>query len=100
MLKHIVMWKLKENAEGNSKTENAEKIKRDLEALVGQIEVIRHLEVGININETSQNYDVVLVSEFDNMDDLSKYANDERHLKIVKYIKKVVESRIASDYII
>lgn len=98
MIKHIVMWKLKENAEGRSKHENAEIIKKDLEALVGQIDVIRHLEVGININETNQNYDVVLVSEFDNMDDLSKYANDERHLKVVKFVKMVVENRIAADY--
>lgn len=98
MIKHIVMWKLKENAEGNSKADNAKIIKRDLEALVGQVDVIRHLEVGINIKEDSQNYDVVLVSDFDNMEDLSKYANDERHLKVVKFVKKVVEDRIAVDY--
>ena len=33
MIKHIVMWKLKENAEGKTKEENAEIIKNGLEGL-------------------------------------------------------------------
>lgn len=33
MIKHIVMWKLKDEAEGNSKAENAQIIKNSLEDL-------------------------------------------------------------------
>jgi hypothetical protein len=49
MIKHIVMWKLEENAEGNTKLENAKIIKEKLEALVGIIPEIVELEVGIDI---------------------------------------------------
>ena len=35
MLKHIVMWKLKEFAEGKTKAENALIMKESLERLVG-----------------------------------------------------------------
>ena len=38
MIKHIVMWKLKDFAEGGSKLENAKKIKDMLEALKDKIE--------------------------------------------------------------
>ena len=37
MVRHIVFWKLKENAEGNDKLKNAEIIKEKLEALNGKI---------------------------------------------------------------
>ena len=50
MLKHIVVWKLKDFAEGASKDENAHKMKALLEGLKKKIKVIKTLEVGININ--------------------------------------------------
>lgn len=98
MIKHIVNWKLKDFAEGKTKLENSNKMKKDLEGLVGKIDVIKSLEVGINIKEDPQNYDVVLVSEFKSMEDLKIYANDPRHVEVGRYIKLIVESRVAVDY--
>ena len=37
MLKHVVMWKLKETAEGKTKAENAQFMKEHLEALWGVV---------------------------------------------------------------
>lgn len=48
MLKHIVMWKLKEFAEGKTKAENALIMKESLERLVGIVPEIISLQVGIN----------------------------------------------------
>ena len=48
MLKHIVMWKLKEFAEGKTKAENALIMKENLERLVGIVPEIISLQVGIN----------------------------------------------------
>ncbi|WP_045517636.1 Dabb family protein, partial [Clostridium sporogenes] len=50
MIKHIVMWKLKEFAEGKSKLENANKIKMSLEDLQNKIDALKLIEVGVNIN--------------------------------------------------
>ena len=87
MIKHIVMWKFKEEAEGKSKEDNIKIIKKDLEDLVGQIPQIRSLEVGINKTEDKTAYDAVLVSTFDTMDDLRTYKEDPRHKKAAAYNK-------------
>lgn len=98
MIKHVVMWKLKENAEGSSKIENGELIKSKLENLKGEIKELKDIEVGINIVDDPGAYDVVLYSAFDNKENLKKYATDPKHLEVVDFIKKVVESRIVVDY--
>lgn len=98
MIKHIVMWKLQEFADGRNKLENAKIIKEKLEALVGIIPEIVKLEVGIDILGTSQSYDVVLVSEFKSLEDLNIYANHPEHLKVGEFVGKVREDRIAVDY--
>ena len=48
MLKHIVMWKLKEFSEGKTKVENAIIMKESLERLVGIVPEIKSLQVGSN----------------------------------------------------
>ena len=40
MIKHIVMWKLKENAEGNTKEINSLEIKRQIESLKERIDKV------------------------------------------------------------
>jgi hypothetical protein len=92
------MWKLKENAEGNTKEINSLEIKRQIESLKGRIDKVLELEVGINFEESSQAYDVVLYSTFHSKDDLNYYQNNEEHLKVVNFIKKVIEERIVVDY--
>jgi len=98
LIKHIVMWKLKEFAEGKSKLENAQIIKSDLEALKDKIEQIKYIEVGININESEQAYDVVLYSEFNSMEDLNTYQNHPEHVKVAEFVGKVREARVVTDY--
>lgn len=98
MLKHIVMWKLKEFAEGNAKSENANIIKRDLENLKDKINQLKFIEVGIDINKSAQAYDIVLYSEFENTEDLNIYQNHPEHLKIAKFIGNAKEERVVVDY--
>ncbi len=47
MIKHIVLWKLKDNVGGKSKLENALRLKKELESLNGKIPGMLLLEVGI-----------------------------------------------------
>lgn len=100
MLKHIVLFKLKENAEGASKEENAKKIKRDLEALTGKIPQIRRMEVGINCIPGEAAYDVAIYSEFANEQELSFYAKHPEHVKVAEFVGKVRESRVVVDYVV
>jgi len=100
MLKHIVLFKLKSSAEGSSKEENAKRMKREIEALKGKISLIRHIEVGINAVPADGAYDVAIYSEFADAKDLEIYAKHPEHMKVVEFVKKVVESRAVVDYLI
>ncbi|HEY8365319.1 MAG TPA: Dabb family protein [Haloplasmataceae bacterium] len=93
MIKHIVMWKLKEDCKDKGMS-----IKEKLENLQKIIPYVIKIEVGINILDSSQAYDVVLYSEFNNTDDLNRYQNHEEHLLVVDFIKSVTEKRIVVDY--
>lgn len=98
MVKHIVMWKLKETAEGEDKKTNAIKIKKKLEALQDIMPGAYKMEVGINYNPGG--YDVVLYSEFDDHDALEGYQIHTEHLRVKDFIQKVITSRVVADYMI
>lgn len=97
MIKHIVMWKLDEVAEGNSRGENAAKIKRELEALVGVIDGLLRLEVGVCVN-SPKNFDLMLYSEFESLDALKAYDVHSAHQKVRDFIRKVISERTVGDY--
>lgn len=92
MIKHIVMWKFKDGEE-----ENMKKFLEGLNALKEEIPEIRSLETGININPKNE-YDAILISEFENMEDLEKYKNNPKHVKVSNMCKEIRISRQAIDY--
>lgn len=92
------MWKLKDEAEGNSKSENAKIIKDSLEDLQGKIKEIVALEVGIDVNKSEQAYDIVLYSTFNSLEDLDSYQKNPDHVKAGSFVKKVASSRVVVDY--
>ena len=99
MIRHIVMWKFSDMANGKTREENIKIIKEDLEALFGVIPQIRSLEVGININtESPTAFDAVLNSTFDSMEDLEAYRSDPRHRKAAEYNKSCRTGRAVVDY--
>lgn len=100
MIKHIVMWTLKEEAEGAVASENAAKMKEMLEALNGKIEVLKHLEVSADVFESAPECNIVLYSEFESKEDLQTYAVHPLHQECVSFIKKIVSSRSVIDYVI
>ncbi|MGH7909816.1 MAG: Dabb family protein [Thermodesulfobacteriota bacterium] len=98
MIKHIVMWRLKEFADARGKEENAKKLKSHLESLKSKIKEIKHIEVGINIKSSDAASDVVLYSEFDSMDDLEAYQRHPEHMKIVDFVNEIRLERRVVDY--
>ncbi|MGD0817694.1 MAG: Dabb family protein [Methanomassiliicoccales archaeon] len=98
MLKHVVMWRLKESAEGRTKAENAVYVKEILDLLPYRIKEIKSLEVGINMLNTPPSYDLVLIVDFANMLDLQAYQANPEHVKVADYILKVRETRAVVDY--
>jgi len=100
MVRHIVMWTLKEEVDGVPAQENAAKMKEMLEALAGRIEGLSHIEVSYDIVEAVPECDVVLCSEHDDVDALNFYQAHPEHQACVAFVKTVVTSRKALDYIV
>lgn len=98
MLKHIVMWKLKDEALGMDKAALALELKARLESLVGRVPSIRAFEVGLNVVAADTASDVVLVSAFDDLAGLQSYVDHPIHQEVVAFVKQVVAERRAVDY--
>lgn len=98
MIKHIVMWTLKDSAEGADKAANARKMKALLEALPAKIPFVRELSVGVEIFAATPPCDVVLVTAFDTRADLDAYQVHPDHVKVGEFNKKVTASRSVLDY--
>lgn len=100
MIKHIVLWKLKEKSGGREKHDNALRLKRELENLNGKIPGLIHLEVGIgmNDNENSDDSDIILYSEFEDAESLEKYHHHPEHVKIIPFAKSIRSERRVIDY--
>jgi len=98
MIKHIVMWKLKDFAEGAAKSENAQKIKVALEGLKGRIKEVRTLEVGVNFNDSADSYDIALYSEFASKEDLKRYQHHPEHIKVGDFVINLRLDRKVVDY--
>ena len=73
MVKHIVVWKLKENVNGKSKEENALFIKKAVESYNWGIDGMIKIEIGINFSIAEESSDIVLYSEFATREDFDKY---------------------------
>lgn len=93
MIKHIVLFKLKDRSSEN--VERAAQVLRDME---GKIEVLRSIEVGIDVLHSERSYDIALTTSFDTMDDLQTYQVHPVHQKVIEYMTSVRESSVSVDY--
>ena len=92
MVKHIVIYTLKE---GVDKSAAVEKIASLLEPLVGQIDGLLWMEVC----ETFQGgMDYVLYSEFESREALMAYAEHPLHVAAKDQFFHLIDTRVAGDY--
>lgn len=99
MIKHLVIWRLKDEAAGNDRTTNAQLIKDKLKALRGQIPGLVKLEVGLegDGNNPEQGH-VVLYSVFESRVALQAYSSHPEHKAVAAFIKEVASERRVIDY--
>lgn len=97
MVKHIVLFRLKEDLDIEARSRVADDFKVAIEALPAKIDFIRHIEVGINING-DESFDVALYSEFDTLDDVRAYSRHPDHIAASGIIKPYTEARACVDY--
>lgn len=98
MLKHIVMWKLKDHAEGADKATNARKMKDLLDACAEIVPGIVEFETAIAQPGLEATYDVVLYSEFVSKAALDAYQEHPQHVALKPFIGAIRDARQCMDY--
>ena len=98
MIKHIVMWKLKDHAEGADRATNAAKMKALLDGCANIVPGIIKFEVALAQPGLEATYDVVLYSEFVDQAALETYAEHPEHQAVKPFIGAVREARQCMDY--
>ena len=94
MIKHIVLFKLKDNSEAE-----CNKAAEVLLSMKGNVDLLRGIEVGCDFLHSPRSYDVILQVVLDDEKALDDYQNDEYHCSVVKkHMHAVAESSVAIDY--
>lgn len=94
MITHIVFFKLAAPTD-----EALAATKAKLLSMNGKIDILRHLEVGMDVIHSERSYDIALVTKFDSMDDLQAYQVHPYHAgEVLPHMKSVCSSSAAVDY--
>ena len=94
MIVHIVFFKFKEE----QKKENIKKSKELLLSLLDTVPTLKLIEVGENFANEERAMDLSIITHFDSVENLKIYAVHPEHLKVVDFIKQVVEYSKVVDY--
>lgn len=98
MVKHIILWKLKEDFSVEEKNTIKANIKRELEGLYGEIAGLKEIKVQIESLETS-NADLMLDSLFEDEASLKGYAVHEKHVAVAnEFVRPFTEVRMCLDF--
>lgn len=98
MVKHIILWTLKDEYSGAEIDKIKADIKAGLEGLKGQIPGL--VEIKVNITPLpSSNCDLMLDSTFENEASLKGYAVHPKHVEVADTkVRPYTASRVCMDY--
>jgi len=94
MVIHIVTFKFKEE----NKQANIIQAKQMLENLMGAVPTLKSIDVGLNFSKEERAMDLSIITIFESKVALEAYAIHPEHIKVVEFIKSVVEYSKVVDY--
>ena len=98
MVKHIILWKLKENISNTEKAEIMKNAKNALEGLNGKIDGLKEIHLQTE-SLSSSNADMMLISCFDNEESLAGYQKHPLHLSAAdNFVRPFTEQRLCLDF--
>ena len=97
-LRHIVMWTLKDEAEGQAKVQNMLKARELLLSCSSLVPGIELFEVGLKAEGLDCTCDVILNSVFKDEAALTAYQNHPDHIAIKPFMKAIVAQRQCMDF--
>lgn len=97
MIRHIVAWNFKEELSAEEKSQHAQRIKKELEALAGVVPGLVAIKVAVSPEESSDR-EIVLDSLLTSDSAFKLYKDHPAHVKAGEFIRTVVKDRIALDF--
>ncbi len=98
MVRHLILWKLKESLTADEKNKILCDMKEQLEGLVGKVPGLVSLKIVINEMESS-NADVMLDSVLESEEALKGYQGHPAHVEVANtYVRPFTEVRMCLDY--
>jgi len=95
MVKHIILWKLKE---AYNTPEIKDNMKTNLEGLLGKVPGLLEMKIQID-SLPSSNADVMLYSVLENEQALKGYAIHPEHVKVADtFVRPYTETRLCLDF--
>lgn len=98
MVKHVILWTLKDEFSEDEKKEIKKGIKEGLEGLQGKIPGLKEIKVNIN-GLSSSNADLMLDSTFEDESSLKGYAVHPEHVAVADgKVRPYTSTRTCLDY--
>ena len=98
MVKHVILWQLKDELQGETGIPVKAGIKAGLEGLAGQIPGLIDIKVNCN-GLSSSNADVMLDSTFTDFDALKAYAVHPAHVAVAdSAVRPYTKTRLCLDF--
>ena len=94
MIMHVVMFRFKK---GLPETQ-IEEAKEQIESLIDLVPKLQNIKVGLNFSQEERAMDMVLISHFENREDLDFYATHPEHLNVIAFIKTITEYTKVVDF--
>ena len=98
MVRHVILWKLDETKTKDEKEEIKNKMKQELEGLVGKVPGLLEMKINIHPLATS-NADVMLDALLESEEALKGYAVNPAHVAVADtFVRPYTVSRTCMDY--
>lgn len=98
MLRHVVMWTFKDQAEESGKKASMARIRDSLLALRPVSPEILQMEIGEDIGIGRDLWDMVLVMTFADAAALDRYQHHPEHKKVSAFVATVRDRRACVDF--
>ncbi|SEG54836.1 Stress responsive A/B Barrel Domain [Thermomonospora echinospora] len=91
MLTHVVLMKFTDPAD-------APEAKERLEGLVGTVEQITSMTVGLDLLHTDVSYDLCMTTTHDSVEELRAYQGHPAHLEVAGWLRPRLAARAVVDH--
>ncbi|WP_026888702.1 Dabb family protein [Clostridium beijerinckii] len=77
---------------------NIKQTQNTLLKMKGKISVLLDIQAELNIRPNKTNYDIILITKFQSLEDMNSYLTHPVHLEVAKFIGSVLDTQASVCY--